>query len=369
MTEIFHIFQFNKMAVENPAAVNLAVWSFFVLLALVTLKKSSGTANLLERDQTVQLRGFAALFVMTSHFWTHASINAPLLISKGETVYIFLFFSGFGMAVSQMKKERSLKNSLLHRVKKVMVPYWISTAVLIPLGIILKNEKYSLTDLILTSAGINVYTKLNHIDYVRWYITFLIIWYLVFYIAWYPLKNRKTARILLYISAILILFTFYRPYTFCHQFTAFPLGCLVAEHIETIRDLYKRHKSGMIAAGILSIIFSILYKTAGLSMVYRWNLFSQTQALVVQELFNLLFLFGAVIVTGLFSTNGLRSGFIYLCGLVSFPFFLLHGAFLIKFNPVIYHFRNISVTLGIIAFTAFMLVLSYGMKKLIDRLK
>lgn len=125
----------------------------------------------------------------------------------------------------------------------------------------------------------------------------------------------------------------------------------------------------MITAGIISIMVSLLYKTAGLSAVYHWNLFSQTQSLVVQELFNILFLSGAIIITGLFSTNGYRSGFIYFCGLVSFPFFLLHGAFLIKFNPVIYHFRNISVTLGIIVFTAFMLVLSYGMKKMIDSLK
>lgn len=366
MTEIFHIFQFNKMAVQDPAMVNLAVWSFFMLLAFITLKKRSGTARLLERDQTVQLRGFAALFVMTSHFWTHASINAPLLISKGETVYIFLFFSGFGMVISQLKKERPFKSSLIHRVKKVMAPYWISTVLLIPLGIIIKNESYSITDIILTTAGINTYTKLNHIDYVRWYITFLIIWYCVFYIAWYPFKNRKTARIFLYISAIFILFTFYRPYTFCHQFTAFPLGCLTAEHIESIRGFYNRHKKGMITAGFASIIVSLLYKTAGLSAVYHWNLLSQTQSLVVQELFNILFLSGAIIITGLFSTNGYRSGFIYFCGLVSFPFFLLHGAFLIKFNPVIYHFRNISVTLGIIIFTLFILLLSYGMKKILD---
>ena len=123
----------------------------------------------------------------------------------------------------------------------------------------------------------------------------------------------------------------------------------------------------MIASGITAFMISILYKTAGLSAVYYYNIFSETQALAVQELFNVLFLYGAVIITGLFSTNGLRSGFMYLCGLVSFPFFLLHGAFLIKFNPVIYHFKDISVTAGIIAFTAFMLVLSYGMKKLIDR--
>lgn len=191
MTEIFHIFQFNKMAVQDPAMVNLAVWSFFMLLAFITLKRRSGTASLLERDQTVQLRGFAALFVMTSHFWTHASINAPLLISKGETVYIFLFFSGFGMVVSQLKKERPFKSSLIHRVKKVMAPYWISTVFLIPLGIIIKNESYSIADIILTTAGINTYTKLNHIDYVRWYITFLIIGTVFFTSHGIRLKTEK----------------------------------------------------------------------------------------------------------------------------------------------------------------------------------
>lgn len=356
------------MVVENPYISNAIVWFFILLLIVITIKKEPRPAQILERLQTVQLRGFAALFVMTSHFWTHAAKTSPFFISKGETVYIFLFFSGFGMVISHMKKNYPLKKSILHRIKKVMLPYWIATLVLVPLGILIKNESYDFTDIILTISGINTYTKLNHIDYVRWYITFLIIWYFVFYIAWYPLKDRKLLRTLLYIFSIIFLFTVYRPYTFCHQFTAFPLGCLVAEHIDSIRIFYNKHFKKLFAAGIISLLFAMIYKTAGLSIVYRYNIFSEVELLIVQEFFNILFLSGAIIISGFFSTNGFKSQFLYFCGLVSFPFFLLHGAFLIKFNPVIYHFRDISVTLGILVFTAFMLALSYGMKKLIDKL-
>lgn len=369
MPEIFHIFQFNKMAVENPHISNLIVWLFFILLTVITLKKETvKPVNILERTQTVQLRGFAALFVMTSHFWTHASQTAPFIISKGETVYIFLFFSGFGMVISHMKKDYTIKRSVVHRVKKVMMPYWISTLLLIPLGVLIKNESYSATDLISTISGINTTTRLNHIDYVRWYITFLIIWYFVFYAAWYPLRNKKVLRYLLYILSIIFLFTVYRPYTFCHQFTAFPLGCLAAEHIDSIRTFYNKHRKKLIVAGIVSLCFALLYKTVGLAAVYRYNLFSEVELLIVQEFFNILFLSGAIITTGVFSTNGFKSQFLYFCGLVSFPFFLLHGAFLIKFNPVIYHFKDISISGGILVFTAFMLMLSHGMKKVIDYL-
>lgn len=368
MPEIFHVFQFNKMVVHNPETVNAIVWLVFIFLTLITLKKTPGRFEILERTQTVQLRGFAALFVMTSHFWGHAATFRPTLISKGETVYIFLFFSGFGMVISHLKKDYTLKRSLMHRIKKVMIPYWMATLILIPLGILLKNELYSFKDVAFTIFGINTYTKLNHIDYVRWYITFLIIWYFVFYIVWYPLKNRKSFRIPLYIFSIIFLFTVYRPFTFCHQFTAFPLGCLVAEHIDSIRIFYTKHHKKLIVAGIASLCFALLFKIAGLSIVYRYNIFSEIQLLIVQEIFNIFFLSGAIIFSGALSVNGFRSEFLYFCGLISFPFFLLHGAFLIKFNPVIYHFKDISISLGILVFAAFMIVLSYGMKKLTDHL-
>ncbi|HNW82076.1 MAG TPA: acyltransferase family protein [bacterium] len=369
MPEIFHVFQYNKMVVENPYISNLTVWLVFFLLTMITLKKETGrTVQILERAQTVQLRGFAALFVMTSHFWTHASKTAPFIISKGETVYIFLFFSGFGMVISHIKKDYTLKKSIFHRIKKVMMPYWISTLLLIPLGILIKNESYSLMDIIMTISGINTTIKLNHIDYVRWYITFLIIWYFVFYIAWYPLRNKKILRYLLYAFSIIFLFTVYRPYTFCHQFTAFPLGCIAADNIDSIRVFYNRHRRSLLFLGMILLLTALVYKTAGLTTVYRYNIFSEVELLIIQEFFNILFLFGAIVISGTVSTNGFKSGFLNFCGLVSFPFFLLHGAFLIKFNPVIYHFKDISISGGILVFTAFMLTLSYGMKKIIDKL-
>lgn len=356
------------MPVENPEIINTFVWLFFLFLTLITAKKDLGKTEMLERTQTVQLRGFAALFVMTSHFWTHASQSAPFIISKGETVYIFLFFSGFGMVISHINKQHPVKKSIVHRIRKVMIPYWISTILLVFLAVVIKNEIYSINDILLTFSGINTSTKLNHIDYVRWYITFLIIWYFVFYIAWYPLKKKKLLRIFLYAVSVIFLFTVYRPYTFCHQFTAFPLGCLVAEHIGSIRLFYNRHIKKLLLAGIVSLCFALLYKTAVLSIVYRYNFLSGIHLLILQEFFNMIFLFGAVIVSGHLSIKGFQSHFLYFCGLVSFPFFLLHGAFLIKFNPVIYHFKDFSIATGILVFTAFMLAMSYGMKKFTDYL-
>lgn len=366
MSQFFHIFLNNKIPVDLPEITNGLLLLTILIFTVITIEKKPAGQLFLEWSHTVQLRGLAALFVIFGHFWSHVSTVRPQLMSKGETVYIFLFFSGFGMVISHTKKKYSFSQSIKQRIKKVMIPYWCATLILVPLAVIINGQFYSTFELLSTFAGINFPIKLNHIDYARWYITFLIIWYFVFYFGFYKLKHLRKQRYLLYFSSVVFLFTVYRPFTFCHQFTAFPLGCIAAEHIDFLRSFYVKHSKSILFLGLISILLSILYKTELVFILYYYGPWQEWLLLALQEIFNILFVFGAVVVSAFFSTNGIKSKFLYSCGLISFPLFLLHGAFLIKFNPVIWHLKDISISISIIIFTAFILGLSYGMKKFTD---
>jgi len=221
---LFQNYQWHKLAIGNPELNNAIIWTFIFLISIITLKKEETTETILNRHQTIQLRGFAAILVVVSHFWMHVAIKKPNLMSRGETVFLFLFFSGFGLMMSQKNRNYGIKKFILHRIDKVMIPYWGITIILVLLDIFLINKSYNFSDIAMTSFGINVTTKLNHIDYARWYITFLLTWYIFFYFAYSKLKGIW--RHLFLFSAAIFLFLTYRRYTFAHQFTAFPIGAL-----------------------------------------------------------------------------------------------------------------------------------------------
>ncbi|MCK5807553.1 acyltransferase [bacterium] len=332
-------------------------------ISLLSLQKRVATPAL-HRSQTVQLRGLAALLVIVGHFWGYVASAKPLLISHGETVMLFLFFSGFGIELSYRKHRYTLKEFFNNRLRKVMVPYWIVTLIIIVADYLFIDRGISLTNLLLTTVGINTSTTLNHLDYARWYITFLLIWYLV---SWISREFSNRNKTLFLLAAIISLFVWYRPFTFSHQFLAYPLGVFAALHYKKIK---KKEFSLWQLLTIGHILLSLWAggKVLALPASYGYIPWTEATHEVATELLNLLFLGGVLSIAAAFGKMGLQSRFLLFSGNISYYIFLLHGAFLIKYNPITALLPDAQPWVILPLFFLFIFLLSSGVKKMTETL-
>ncbi len=358
----FGNYQTVKLAQSGVEAQNLLLLGLFFALILLTLRKSEPTA-FLSPAQSLQLRGFVSMLVVIGHLWTHVTREHALLVSHGETVFLFLFLSGLGLTMSFRKGHTDDGWFAKRRLVRVMVPYWIITAVLLPLDWFLLGRGYSAGELLMTLAGINTTTRLNHIDYGRWYVTFLLIWYGLFFLSYHLLRGKRAGWVLF--GGSLLLFFVYRQYAIAHQFFAFPLGCLVAERYTAVAAFFKRYERPLvlIAGGLL--LFVVFFKLLLLPWLYLSVPYAAGPFLLLQEGENLLFAAAICIIMGAAGERGYESRLLVLCGTVSYEVFLIHGALLIKYNPV---FPHIDTALaGMIPAFLLWAVFLYAVARLVNR--
>ncbi len=335
MLSFFANYQKVKLPQEMVEAQNLLLLAVFLLLAFLTARRGEPTA-LLSPRQSLQLRGIVSVLVILGHLWGHVVGQRPFLFTHGETVFMFLFLSGFGLTMSFAKGHTGHDWFVRRRLIRVLVPYWIITAIILPLDRFLLGRAYSTGELVMTLAGINVTTRLNHLDYGRWYVTFLLIWYALFFLASPVLRGRGAgwARF----GGSLCLFLVYRRYTFAHQFFAFPLGCLAATHYARISDLFRRHESFFFYGASAGIGAVFLFKVLLLPWLYTVIPYEEGLFLLIKEGNNLIFAVALCALMGVAGVRGWESRLLIFCGMVSYEVFLIHGALLIKYNPVFPHF-------------------------------
>jgi membrane-bound acyltransferase YfiQ involved in biofilm formation len=357
----FGNYQTVKLALDGVEAQNLLLLGLFFALILITTRKGEPT-SLLSPRQSLQLRGFVSMLVVIGHLWTHVAREHALLVSHGETVFMFLFLSGFGLTISFRKGHTDAGWFAKRRLIRVMIPYWIITAILLPLDWFLLGRGYSVGELAMTIAGINTTVRLNHIDYGRWYVTFLLVWYALFFLSYHILRGKRSGWVLF--AGSLLLFFVYRQYAFAHQFFAFPLGCLVAERYTAAATFFKRYERLLLHGAGTIILFVVLFKMLILPWLYLSVPYAAGPFLLLQEGENLLFALALCIIMGAAGARGYESRLLVFCGTVSYEVFLIHGALLIKYNPVF----PLLTEHGIIPAFLLWVVFLYGATRLINRL-
>ncbi|MBI5056326.1 MAG: acyltransferase [Nitrospirae bacterium] len=350
LEQLIHSYESVKMPVENPDAVNLIILALLVCIAVFSLRRTE-SASFLDRDQTDQLKGIAILLIMLGHLWVHVSQKKAGLIMSGDGLALFLMLSGYGLTRSIQKRVPTFRDFMSRRVNRVMLPYWIVSFFLLFLDYALLEKSYSLKDIALTLIGINVTQTTQHIDYVRWFMTFLLFWYAVFYITVSRISSKKPAIFL--IICAMVLFVAERRLGW-YQLFAFPVGCAIGQYHGKIQALFmKENKKIFISAAAVFIVVLIskIYVLNYLGKHWRYDIFK-----AVDELVSILFNSSLIIMTAFYSYKNYYSVFLRFCGSVSYELFLLHGYFMIKYNP---SFGLMNVTMLPVTFFIFLsLVLS-----------
>lgn len=363
LPSLFTNYEVTKLHIDNPYLLNSLIYATILLVSLVTLKRK--TSTFLDFSQTEQLRGLAILFVIIEHFWYHVcNEKNTVFLLGGYAVTLFLLLSGYGLMRSNMAHQITAKEFFLKRTRKIFIPYWLVTIGIIIADYLVWQKRYPLQEILFTFTGINLSKELQYFDHSRWFITLLLVNYLAFCCCAKLWKPLSAALALAFLSFVLILLRRYDlfPIGARHQLIAFPLGCLVAAIGPIIwwNNLVLRHQIIMVLLISLIMLFIYLIGLKPMDNYFIEKALTYSQSYIRPFLFCLF----CIISISILASTGYISQFLGLCGRLSYELYLIHGPFLIKYNPIIDNAKNNSLIIGILLLLWFgmALVLAYALK-------
>ena len=359
--QIFSNYEVQKLNIANVEWANIYILIIVLFLILLSFKQRE-KSDFLDRTTTGQIRGLAILMVVIGHIWVHVTSEKPKLIMSGDGVAFFLLLSGFGLALSFNKKKLKLREYITKRVNRVMIPYWFVTLLILSLDFVLLDRTYKISHIVLTFLGVNVYGVMHHFDYVRWYITFLLFWYIAAYFSAIFRNRGRGAVFILFLCVLAFPGDYYLLHFGWYQFLAFPVGYVLGLYIDILKKSIDRIGSYRSLIFIVIAICTVYYKL----FLYQ-ALSSVLPSIVIRfllDLNSLIFAFSLIIFFD--SIKKYYSRFLSVIGKYSYEIFLLHGVFLVKYNPV---FKLGSLVLTFILFLMFIVSLSWLMNKSIERVK
>lgn len=326
---------------------------------------------------TQELKGLAILAILFAHIGYYLVSDQrflfPLTIAAGVGVNMFLFLSGYGLIISSLQKELSLKQFYLRRLPKLYLPLWLSCLLFLALDFLVYGKVYSLSVISQASAGFfsraDVALDLNS---PLWYFTFIVFYYLLF-----PLVlSRRWPWLsagLLYLAGYLLMKwdpQFLREVMRLYQvhILAFPLGVLLgslpfwldlknwreklARFLPQADRLDRLKKLSYWPAVIL------LFYVAGYTAYYshvgaeRW----------LEEATSLVTMFALII---LFLMKKIENRLLYLFGIYSYEIYLLHWPILSRFDLF---YRFMPAWLATVGYLFFFIAIAWTLRKLADKL-
>lgn len=329
---LFNNYENLKLLNNNPERCNLLILFFILLFCALNMKKTKAQ-RLLSKDQTDEIKGIAIILVILGHLWVHVVGIIPKLIYGGEAVAIFLILSGYGMTSSYGNRKVQYGAYIAARIKRVMIPYWIITVILVTMDYLLLNRTYNIQDILMTMLGVNINMETRYIDYVRWFITFILIWY-AFYLLAVSLFSGKMRVLFMYvIAAVFFLTDYYVLHMGFYQFAAFPVGCTLGLYYDQIEKSFSRKPIRYLVLAAFVMSGTVIYKIMLSSLLHSSMPTIVGKAL--DEAIGILFCLAVITAFGTLGIIGYRSTILCYIGIISYELFMLHGAFLIKYNFII----------------------------------
>ncbi len=224
------------ISVNNPVTQTVIFSILLIIGILISIRKRKDY-NFFPISRTNELKGLAILFVIFAHIGYYLSTDTrflfPLSIFAGIGVDLFLFVSGYGLALSQAKHRLNPIAFYLRRMIRLYIPLWIALIVLLSADALLLHRLYPLWEAISSFLGIFQHADLyTNIDSPLWFITFILMYYIVFPFVFWKKYPFVSAVILFILGYLLVYFSpaFFQGviYLYGVHIMAFPLGVAVA---------------------------------------------------------------------------------------------------------------------------------------------
>lgn len=325
--------------ISNYHAQNIIFFTLLALAVFLTLRKR-GDRSAMSIDSTAELKGLAILAVVLAHVgFGIAGDNrfiSPLSTWAGVAVNVFFFLSGFGLALSALKKDLSIKQFYLKRLSKVIVPLWIFLAIILLLDKFALGLSYPAVEMVQAFFGFfpraDLYTNINP---PLWFLTPLIFYYLIFPI----ISSRKlpeiSALVILAIGYLILKFTLpihpdMKNLWLIH-YQAFPLGMLFAA-------LFYRFKTKPVSQNFLEKVSEIKnikilkYLVLSLLVVAWLYLFQHSGVGQTKIMEQSLSLVALLITVFIFMVKPVESRFLLWLGAFSYEIYLLHWPLMYRYD-------------------------------------
>jgi peptidoglycan/LPS O-acetylase OafA/YrhL len=327
----------NFTKIEDPYIIYFTA-VFYFLIIILTFKKINDRNNFdfINRAHSDELKGIAILFVVIGHVGWHVlgPKSKQNFISFADfSVSLFFILSGYGLYLSSKYKELTGRQFLKNRLNRVLIPYWTATFIIVCIDYCIFNISYNLHDLLFTLSGINLSQVTKHIDYVRWYITVLLFWYIIFYIVYKIFY--KNFNILIFSFFIIGITTTLLNYYILHlgyALLSFPFGVFLGINHDQINKILKNITKRKL--WILILIFGLALSYFGIRTIIPKisNMIPYIFIVFAEEVLYILFSTCLIFITLEFNTSKLMQ---YI-GKYSYDIFLLHGAFMVKYDTILF---------------------------------
>jgi peptidoglycan/LPS O-acetylase OafA/YrhL len=364
MNSLFLNFETIKLSIPHPESANIILFAIFVLASILSIRKNTKPpGKILDFEQTEQIKGLAIFFVISGHLWVHVAENAPSIVLSGDAVAIFLILSGFGLTMSKGTKSIDLKQFLLKRISRLILPYWIATILILLLDYVILDKTLNVSSVLMTFLGLNLSKELRYLDYVRWFVTFIIFWYIIFFSV-NKLISKDKVRIFTYflIGAIILPLNYYIFEVGWYQFLSFPFGCFIGVYYEEIIKAWQENKRLILWLSILGLAYFVIYKILihdQLFWAYIDDLVPNIFLSYLRDFNSMVFSASIIILFVVLGRKGLVSKLLLILGRYSYELFLLHGVFLVKYNPFMKSSKLGSTVLSFYILFTFLFILSF----------
>ena len=260
---------------------------FWVLILVVFPKAkinlSAYNENYLDREQTTAIRGIFAVLILFSHLRSYIDLSTTrcdilfdsIMTSLGQLIVVmFLFYSGYGIFCSYVKKSNYTKGFPKNRIVKTLLHYDLAVFLFLILDFAL-GIKYESIDYVFCWIGWRT------IGHSKWFVFDILALYIVTWIAFMlidivKLKNREKWLIgMTFTGAVLLIAFLYVAKMDDGSFwydtiMVYPVGMLFANYKNRIDQFLKTRKLfawGGIIAGLIAMY--AIFARVSLSFVYN----------------------------------------------------------------------------------------------------
>jgi peptidoglycan/LPS O-acetylase OafA/YrhL len=224
------------ISISNPVISTQIFLAIFAIALFLSIRKKKDP-DLFPLSLTQELKGLAILAVVFSHVGYFLSNDHrflfPLSIIAGVGVDLFLFLSGFGLCISALRKNLSIREFYEKRLLKLFTPFWIVIIILFLLDYFLLH--ISRSPHYITKSLLGIFTNADLFQDVNspfWFLTPLLFYYLLFPLVFFKKRPWLAAVIIYAVSYIILKFNLPVSWGVMNlyrlHYAAFPLGLAFA---------------------------------------------------------------------------------------------------------------------------------------------